>query len=132
MNERDRAVFQGLIDKMYARFLEVVAASRSEITAERLRRLADGRIYLGPEAREQGLVDEVGTLRDAIWAAKQAAGLEDEAVKVVQYSRPFTYRPNIYAYADQPPGQVNLVNVELPDWLRNPSPQFLYLWAPGW
>ncbi len=132
MNEKDRAVFQGLIDGMYGRFLDVVATSRRGLDRERLRQLADGRVYLGAEAKELGLIDEVGTLHDALAGAKQASGLADIKVKVVQYGRPLAYRPNIYAHYDAPPGQVNLINVQLPDWLSSPSPQLMYIWAPGW
>lgn len=132
MTDKDRAVFQGLIDKMYDRFLSVAATSRTRIPRERLRELADGRVYFGPEAKELGLVDEIGSLHDAIAASKQAANLDKQSIKVVQYSRPYAYRANIYAYGDPPPTQVNLVNVGLPEWLTSPSPQFLYLWAPGW
>jgi protease-4 len=132
MTEKDRAVFQGLIDKMYDRFLTVAATSRKSIPPERLRELADGRVYFGPEAKELGLVDEIGSLHDALAASKHAANLDQQSVKVVQYSRPYAYRANIYAYGDTPPAQVNLVNIGLPEWLTNPTPQFLYLWAPGW
>lgn len=132
MNEKDRAVFQGLIEGMYGRFLDVAARSRSAISRDRLRQLADGRVFLGAEAKEAGLIDEVGTLRDALAGAKAASGLADVKVKVVEYGRPLAHRPNIYARYDQPPGQVNLVNVQLPDWLNSPSPQLMYIWAPGW
>jgi protease-4 len=132
MTERDREVFQSIIDQMYARFLEVVAESRTGIDAERLRTLADGRVFLAPEAKEHGLVDEIGTLADALAAAKQVAGIAEEKVLVVQYARPLSHRANVYADAPAPPAQVNVVNVQLPDWLSSPSPQFLYLWAPGW
>ncbi len=131
MSERDRAVFQGLIDGMYARFLEVVQRARPNLPPERIRALADGRVYLGPEAHDLGLVDEVGSLRDALAAAKRAAGLDDRPVCVVEYSRQIDYRPNIYARADGPT-QVNLLNIDLPRWLAGPEPQFLYLWAPAW
>ncbi len=132
MSEQDRAVFERLIDGMYVRFLEVVGRSRTALPAERIRELADGRVYLGPEARALGLVDEVGTLPDAIAAAKRAAGLERTPVRVVQYARPLAWRPNIYAEAPAGPTSVNVVNVELPDWLASPAPQMMYLWAPGW
>jgi protease-4 len=132
LNDADRAVFQGLIDGMYAGFLEVVAAARPGIEAERLKQLADGRVYLGAEAVKLGLVDETGTLHDAIFAAKELAGLSDKAVKVVEYARPLGYRPNVYAQTDGSPAQVNLINVGLPEWLSSPSPQLMYLWAPGW
>lgn len=132
MNERDRAVFQGLIDGMYARFVEVVARGRPQVPRDRLKELADGRVFLAPEAKNHGLIDEIGTLPEALQAAKAAAGLADAKVRVVRYARPMEYRPNIYARGDTPPGQVNLIHVELPAWLAGPSPQLLYLWAPGW
>ncbi len=132
MNERDREVFQNIIDRMYARFVDVVAQSRSGIGKDRLGALADGRVYLAPQAKEHGLVDELGTLHDAIAAAKQAAGIDDEKVLVVQYARPLGHRANVYAHVPGSPTQVNLVNLQLPEWLNSPAPQFLYLWAPGW
>ena len=132
MNERDRELFQGLITRMYERFLEVVRQGRPEIAEERLCELADGRVFLAPEAREHGLIDEVGSIQDALRAAKFAAGLADKPILVVRYARPLAHRPNVYAQADPPPAQVNLINVEFPDWLRGPSPRFMYLWAPGW
>ena len=132
MTEQDRAVFQRIIDAMYARFLNVVAAARTDIDAGRLRELADGRVYLAPEAKEHGLIDEIGTLHDVLAAAKQAAGLDDKPVIVVQYARPLAHRPNIYAQAPGGPAQVNLVKLELPPWLEGPAPRFMYLWAPGW
>jgi protease-4 len=131
MNDEDRAMFAGLVEKMYARFLAVVHEARPGLSEERLRALADGRVFLAPEAKELGLIDEVGTLEDAVQAAKAAGGLADQKVLVVQYARPLEHRPNFYAQSGQPP-QVNLVNLELPEWLSSPSPQFMYLWAPGW
>jgi protease-4 len=132
MNERDREVFQNIIDRMYARFLHVVAQSRTGIDEDRLAALADGRVYLASQAKEHGLVDELGTLHDAIAAARKAAGIEEERVLVVQYARPLGHRANVYADAPGAPPQVNLVNLQLPEWLSSPAPQFLYLWAPGW
>jgi len=132
MTEQDRAVFTGMIRSMYERFVEVVAAARPGIEPEQLRKLADGRVYLAPQARELGLIDEVGSLHDAIAAAKQAAGLEGKDILVVEYALPSAHRPNVYAQTAGQPWQVNLINVELPAWLRDPAPQFLYLWAPGW
>lgn len=132
LRDEERTLFQAMIDQMYARFLEVVGRSRTNLPAERLRELADGRVYLAPEAKRHGLIDEIGTLEDALAAAKRAAGLENEKILVVRYDRPLKHRPNVYAQNDNPPAQVNLINVSLPAWLSDPAPQFLYLWAPGW
>lgn len=132
MSEEERAVFQRMIDAMHARFLKVVAEARRAIDETRLSALADGRVFLAPEAKEQGLIDELGTLHDALAGAKSAAGLDGKPVIVVEYARPRLHRPNVYARASDVPVQVNLVNVELPAWLEGPSPQFMYIWAPGW
>jgi protease-4 len=131
MSDTDRAVFQEMIDAMYARFLNVVGTARG-IDAKRLEQLADGRVYLAPQARQAGLIDELGTLHDALDAARQAAGLSGRPIVVVEYARPLAHRANIYARATDVPAQVNLVNLELPSWLDSPSPRFLYLWAPAY
>jgi len=132
MTDEDRSLLSGMIMEMYDRFLDVVRQSRPQLSEDHLRALADGRVFLGPEAKDQGLIDEVGTLEDALAAAKSAAGLGRQRVLVVQYARPLAHRPNVYARTDDAPAQVNLINIELPEWLRSASPQFLYLWAPGW
>lgn len=134
MNPTDEAMFEALIADMYARFLDVVRRGRPQLVGE-LEEIADGRVMLAEAAKAQGLVDEIGTLHDALRAAKVAAGLADDKVLVVRYMRPLHYRPNIYAQTDAPPAppaQVNLINVQLPEWLSGGGPKLLYLWAPGW
>ena len=46
------------------------------MTFDKLEALAQGRVYTGRTAKKLGLVDELGTLEDAIAAAKTSAGLE--------------------------------------------------------
>lgn len=132
MEPADREVFERIVAQMYNRFVSVVAAARPELDETQVRKLADGRVYLGQEAQALGLVDETGTLDDAIRAVRVAAGLGDRRIVVVEYARPLAHRPNVYARTDTPPAQVNLINVELPGWLGQVSPGFMYLWAPGW
>lgn len=131
MSDADRAVLQAMIDNMHRRFVRVVAAGRKEIDPQRVEQLADGRVYLATLARQEGLIDELGTLHDALLAAKQAAGLDGKPIVVVEYARPLSHRPNIYAQTIDLPTQLNLVNIELPWWLEGSSPAFMYLWAPG-
>ena len=133
MNERDKAVFQGLINSMYENFLAVVHAGRPAVAMEKLRTLADGRVYTAAQAKEAGLIDEIGTVYDAIDAAKRASGLADRAVVVVQYGYAYAYKPNVYATSAPPTPAMQsnaaIVSVELPSWLQG-GPRFLYLWAP--
>lgn len=131
MKPKERQYFEHLVDQMYGRFVDVVAKSRTELDRAALKPLADGRVYLGSEAVELGLVDGVGTVHDAISAAQARAGLTETPIQVVLYKRALAHRPNVYAAHEPAPAQVNLINVTLPDWLAA-SPQFLYLWAPGW
>lgn len=132
MAPADEAYFQDLVDTMYADFLEVVAKSRKRLSTADIQALADGRVYLGREARDLGLVDRVGSLDDAIAAARDKAGLNGREIVLVQYARPIAYRPNIYAQPAHPAPNASLQAFMLPPWLQHSTPQFLYLWAPGW
>ncbi len=79
MTERERQYFQGVINELYNQFVKVVLEGRNGRGAEglkldetKLRALADGRIYTGATAVENGLVDQIGDYRDAL---KYTAGL---------------------------------------------------------
>jgi protease-4 len=73
----EKAYFQSLINNMYNQFVATVASSR-KMKEEDVRKLADGRVYTGQEAKADGLVDELGTFQDAIDAAARIAGIQGE------------------------------------------------------
>jgi len=84
-----RKKIEELIDETYRLFLERVEETRPQLSAGKLRRVAQGRVWTGRQAHEHGLVDELGGLAEAIKAAKVAAGLaEDQAVRIVHLPRP--------------------------------------------
>ncbi|HLF47850.1 MAG TPA: signal peptide peptidase SppA, partial [Methylomirabilota bacterium] len=76
LTPEERAIFQGVIDEMYGRFVKLIVESR-KIPEARVRALADGRIYTGEQAKALGLVDRIGYLDEAVEAARQAAGLKE-------------------------------------------------------
>jgi len=130
LEQTERQVFQKLIDEFHERFVEVVDAGRPALSVEQIRKLADGRVYSGKQAHELGLVDQLGTLSDAVGAACERAGITE--ARVVRYHRPDAWRPNIYAGApSDAPTTVNLVSLQLADWPAWCGPRFLYLWTPG-
>jgi len=129
MKPEEREVFQKLVDQFYDRFVKVVAEGRPKVTEQKVREIADGRVYSAPQALELGFVDKVGTLRDALADVK--ARINARRVRVVTYHRPLGWKPNIYAQEPVGPPQVNLVNVNLPKLWPYWEPQFLYLWAPA-
>ncbi len=126
MKAEERAVFQAMIDGFHQQFVAVVDEGRPGLDREGVVKLADGRVYIAEQALEAGLIDGIGTIHDAVAAAKERAGVE--RAHVVTYRRPLTWTPNIYA---QGPGRaslnVNLLNIEGPwDWTIRP--RFLYIW----
>ncbi len=74
LTEAEKVYFQSLIDNMYGQFVKAVADSRKMDEAV-VRKLADGRVFTGVEARANGLVDEIGALQDAVAAAGKMAGI---------------------------------------------------------
>lgn len=75
-NEEELEVLQQLIDNSYERFIDVVEAGRS-LSREKIYELADGRIYDGQQAVENGLVDELGYFDDALLDLRENYSLED-------------------------------------------------------
>ena len=67
-------VIQSVIEKGYGDFVGGVAAGR-DMTIEQADEVARGRVWTGEQARERGLVDSIGGLREAIADAAQRAGL---------------------------------------------------------
>ncbi|MGH7316360.1 MAG: signal peptide peptidase SppA, partial [Candidatus Rokuibacteriota bacterium] len=94
LTEPERAVFQSIIDDMYGRFVGLIVQSR-KLPADRVRALADGRVYTAEQALKLGLVDRIGYLEDVVTLAKERAGLGE--ARVIMYHRPKEYRANIYS-----------------------------------
>jgi protease-4 len=88
MDEKKDALFARLASSAYNRFINVVASSR-ERDPGYIRSIAGGRVWIGSKARELGLVDELGSMEDAIAAAAGAAGIEDYDVDYVFLEPPF-------------------------------------------
>ncbi len=85
---------QKVLDSMqvtYDQFVERVAESR-HTTPEKVDEMAQGRVWTGHQARQLGLVDDLGGLRVAIAAAKQRAGIPvDEDVQLLVYPPPRSF-----------------------------------------
>ncbi|MEQ9619981.1 MAG: signal peptide peptidase SppA [Deltaproteobacteria bacterium] len=77
MSETDREYIQELINNVHSQFKSAVAESRNLSTAQ-VDRIADGKIFSGEQAKELNLVDELGTINDAINFAGSMAGIEGE------------------------------------------------------
>jgi protease-4 len=85
LSPEGRAILQSLVDDVHGQFVSAVARARDMDEAV-VRKLSDGRVYSGAQAKELGLVDEFGTLEDAIDLAAKRSGVEGRPA--IYYSRP--------------------------------------------
>ncbi|OGN96659.1 MAG: hypothetical protein A2Z77_01335 [Chloroflexi bacterium RBG_13_51_36] len=86
MTPEEQEIMQGMIDEYYEQFVDVVSEGRG-LSKEEVRNLATGQLYSGTEAKELGLVDELGDLQTAIDLATELAGLESGTVEYYQPPR---------------------------------------------
>jgi protease-4 len=71
-----QSILQAIIDGVYQEFLALVASARN-MTVEEVDAIAGGKVWIGRQAKDMGLVDELGSLDDAITAAAALAEIED-------------------------------------------------------
>lgn len=93
LTAEERGIFQELVDESYQQFVDIIAAGR-QIPHEEVLAMADGRVYSGRQAKKLNLIDEFGSLEDATAYAIQSLGLAE--AKIIQYSRPVSFRSLLY------------------------------------
>ena len=86
----ETAYLQAYVEDIYTQFVNMVAKGR-DMTPEAVDEIAQGRVWTGAEALGIGLVDEIGTLGDAVAYAASLAGLVSESdYQVAAFPRPLT------------------------------------------
>ncbi|MBN1851653.1 MAG: signal peptide peptidase SppA [Pirellulales bacterium] len=76
-NEAERDEIHQMMENIYGQFTKKVAKGR-RMPHERVLELAGGKVYTGRDAKQYGLIDELGTLKDAIADAKTLAGIDKD------------------------------------------------------
>ncbi|MBR5567474.1 MAG: signal peptide peptidase SppA [Bacteroidales bacterium] len=91
LDSQETAFMQASVERIYSKFTSIVAEGR-DMTVEDVDNIAQGRVWTGAEALEIGLVDQIGTIEDAIeYAALCIDGVESvNDVQVVGYPKPLT------------------------------------------
>lgn len=90
LSAEDRAMLQAVIDNTHQQFVRAVAEGR-RLPPEEVRRIADGRILSGEQARDCRLVDRLGTLQDAIQEAGRLAGIAGEPEVILPPRKKMNY-----------------------------------------
>ncbi len=126
LSEAERDVWSEILDDAYVRFINVISENRGGLDFDATKALATGQIYTADQAKENGLVDEIGYVPDAIDNLKTQLGLEE--ARVVSYQFPVSLMELVAGSmeAEQPAAQWR-------DLLEATVPQAMYLcsWAPA-
>ena len=125
LTPEEREIFQSLVDESYDRFVSVIVEGRN-LPEEKVREIADGRVYSGQQARELGLVDSFGGLDEAAEVSQDLANVE--GATVVRYVQPESFTDTLLArLAPQEPEALRIA--EEAGLTLEPKPYYLYL--PG-
>lgn len=84
MTDEERKILQTMIDNLYGDFVEVIVDGR-DMSESKVRELGDGRVYTGEQAKNNGLVDALGSLTDTIAIMKEDNGWGN--AKVIEYKK---------------------------------------------
>ncbi|MEW6067248.1 MAG: signal peptide peptidase SppA [Nitrospirota bacterium] len=86
IGKEEREILQGVLDNVHEQFIKAVAEGRKIPYAE-VKKIADGRIFTGEQALNIGLIDELGSLEDAIQSAARLSGIKGEPIVVTKKER---------------------------------------------
>lgn len=83
LTEAERQYFQAIVSQLHTQFVRDVAEGRkAKMKKEDVWRVADGRIFTGEQALELKLVDQIGTIDDAVRTAGNLGGIKGEPAKL--------------------------------------------------
>jgi len=86
----DRAMLQAVIDNTHEQFVQAVANGR-KLPVNEVRKIADGRILSGEQAKALKLVDRLGTMQDAVEEAGRLAGIKGEPEIILPPKKKINY-----------------------------------------
>jgi len=127
LTPEERAIEQTMTDQLYAQFVQVVVKGRN-LSEDKVRALATGQLYTGTQAKEMGLVDELGGLQTAIDAAANLAGISEPEVEYYKRETPSLLNDLLGLSIQKlrnliQPMSLSAHDIILLDTLTNPYPQ---------
>ena len=119
MSQQEREILEKIIDEAFDQFVSAIVEGR-EMEDTEVRRLADGRIYTGRQALENGLIDSLGDRAFAFDKAKELA--ESPDASLVRYVRTVGLAESLLGFSAPDPAE------ELREAIGFPRPGLHYLW----
>ncbi|WP_147819278.1 signal peptide peptidase SppA [Salidesulfovibrio onnuriiensis] len=127
--DRERRLFQEIIDDMAGRFYALVQERRNPTRAA-MDEIKTARVFTATRARELGLIDHVGYMQDAFAEARKLAGVSE--ARIVTYRRDQYPNDNPYnTLSSADPANPALVNMHI-EHLVPRQAGFYYLWSPSY
>nr|HPN84794.1 signal peptide peptidase SppA [Victivallales bacterium] len=115
--EEEKVLAQKIVDKIYSEFADIVAKGRKNLPAEKIKttEIGDGRIFLGSEALELGMVDANGFYEDAIVETLNLAGIPLEDYKIISYKRVMSFS-EIFSQMSSAENKISLELSNIKSW----------------
>jgi len=127
MTDKEKDVFQGIINDYYQKFLDAVYQARKDsFTLENLKKFADGRVYTASQAQEAKLIDEIGYFDRALKKILELASIQQ--ANVIAYTYYPKRKTNIYATSLKI--QNPFESKSLQEIVQSLRSGFYYLWHP--
>jgi protease-4 len=86
IKKEEREILQNVLDDVHEQFIKAVAEGRKMLYDD-VKKIADGRVFTGEQALKAGLIDELGSLEDAVQTAAKLSGIKGEPVVVSKKER---------------------------------------------
>jgi protease-4 len=99
LTDAEKNYWQGMLDENYEKFLAKAAEGRNT-SKEEIRKVAGGRVWTGVQAKEYGLVDELGSFYDAVKIAADKADVSDD-YKIKFYPKRRSFLEQLFSEAQQ-------------------------------
>jgi protease-4 len=86
IKKEEREILQNVLDDVHEQFIKAVAEGRKMLYDD-VKKIADGRVFTGEQALKAGLIDELGSLEDAVQTAAKLSGIKGEPVVISKKER---------------------------------------------
>jgi len=124
---QEDSLFNAFVEEMGEAFVGLVAQNRSISDSLALEEVASARIFSGNRARELGLIDQLGSVEDAVERARFLGNIPPTNYKVVAYGGQRPNNPTLYIAAGTPGGDIPKNSLQSLLTIL-PSPGAYYLW----
>lgn len=126
MTEAERTIFQTLVDQSFTQFKDIIKSGRPhfEKDPEALDALATGQVFSAQQALENGLIDEIGYLDDAVDRVIELARVSEKDVEVVEYKE----TPTLFGILTEGRSSAGVPDLKTLLHLNTPRAFYLFSW----